>query len=411
MIVLVINCGSSSVKYEIFQTQPEKSLASGLADRVAVNGGQQAALTHQRSSGQIHRREAEMPTYEVALSYIVKAITDPDYGVVGSLEEIEAVGHRVVHGGERFSASVLIDEEVLAAIAEFCELAPLHNPANLEGIYACQKHLPDVPQVAVFDTAFHQTIPPHAFIYGLPYEFYQEQGIRRYGFHGTSHRYITLRATEILKRRGVAPQDQRLVTCHLGNGCSITAVKGGKSVDTSLGFTPLEGLLMGTRCGDLDPAIVPYLISELDLSAEQVDDLLNTRSGLLGVSGVSSDMRDVWAAVTAGNRRARLAVDIFCYRIEKYIGAYAAVMGGLDAVVFTAGIGENDPEVRRRAVAGLQHLGLYLDKTANEDLSLNVQPVDISTPDSPARILVIPTDEELMIARDTAALLHTDHLS
>lgn len=405
MIVLVINCGSSSVKYEVFETQPEKSLASGLADRVAVNGGKQALLTQHCSSGKPYHLEAEMPTHEVAIGYIVDAITDPDYGVLESLDEIEAVGHRVVHGGEQFSASVLITDEVIAAVEQFCELAPLHNPANLQGIYACQKHLPDATQVAVFDTAFHQTIPSHAFIYGLPYEFYQEQGIRRYGFHGTSHRYVTLKATQVLQQRGIAPEDQRLATCHLGNGCSITAVKGGKSVDTSLGFTPLEGLLMGTRCGDLDPAIVPYLINELDLSAEQVDDLLNTRSGLLGVSGVSSDMRDVSAAATAGNERARLAVDIFCYRIKKYIGAYAAAMGGLDAVVFTAGIGENDAQVRRRAVAGLQHLGLYLDEAANEDLSLEGQPVDISTPDSSARILVIPTDEELMIARDTAAIV------
>jgi len=404
VIVLVINCGSSSVKYEAFQTQPEKSLASGLADRVTVNGGRQAILIHHSPAGDI-RNQAEMPTPEVALGYIVDAVTDPAHGVVESLDEIGAVGHRVVHGGEQFSASTVINEEVISAIQQFCELAPLHNPANLEGIHACQKHLPDIPQVAVFDTAFHQTIPRHAFIYGLPYDLYQERGIRRYGFHGTSHRYVASRATEILQQRGTAPQDQRVITCHLGNGCSMTAVRGGKSIDTSLGFTPLEGLLMGTRCGDLDPAIVPYLISEMGLSADQVDDLLNQQSGLLGVSGVSSDMRDVSAAAVEGNERAQLALDIFCYRIKKYIGAYAAALGGLDAVVFTAGIGENDPEVRRRSVAGLGYLGLHINDAANQDVSLDGQPVDISSSDSPARILVIPTDEELMIARDTAAIV------
>lgn len=405
MIILVINCGSSSVKYEVFQTNPEESLAAGLADRVAVNGGKQAALAHRSSSGQSHRTEAQMPSYEAALGHILAAVIHPEHGVVQSLDVIEAVGHRVVHGGEQFSASVMINDQVISALEQFCKLAPLHNPANLAGIRACQKHLPDVPHIAVFDTAFHQSIPPHAFIYGLPYQLYQECGIRRYGFHGTSHRYVALKASEILGEWAIARQDQRIVTCHLGNGCSITAVKGGKSIDTSMGFTPLEGLLMGTRCGDLDPAVVPYLINERGLSADQVDELLNAQSGLLGVSGVSSDMRDILAAVAAGNERAQLAVDIFCYRIRRYIGAYAAIMGGLDAVVFTAGIGENSAEIRQRSLAGLQSLGLHLDHNANQDPDLASRPVDISTADSPVRILVIPTDEELMIARDTAAIV------
>ncbi len=405
MIVLVINCGSSSVKYEIFQTHPEISLAAGLADRVAVNGGQQASLVHRPRTGEQYRLVAEMPSHEAALSHIVAALADPDHGVIKSLDEVDAVGHRVVHGGEEFSASVLINDEVISAISRYCELAPLHNPPNLAGIRACQKSLPGVPQVAVFDTAFHQTISPYAYVYGLPYRFYENHGIRRYGFHGTSHRYVALKAAEILQQQGIPTADQRIITCHLGNGCSVTAVRAGQSIDTSMGFTPLEGLLMGTRCGDLDPAVIPYLINEMGLSADQVDELLNEHSGLLGVSGVSSDMRDICAAVRTGNDRAQLAVDIFCYRIKKYVGAYAAVMGGVDAVVFTAGIGENVPEVRASAVIGLEHLGLHLDEAANQGLSGGSEPVDISTSDSPARILVIPTDEELMIARDTAAIV------
>jgi len=403
--VLVVNCGSSSLKYELFESDVDESLASGLASRVAVGGGENARLQHQSAGKDEYLLSAPMPDHEVALGYVLEALTDPAHGVLASLSEIEAIGHRVVHGGEQFAASVLIDQAVEEAIERFCEIAPLHNPANLTGLRACKRRLPGVPQVAVFDTAFHQTLPPWAYVYGLPYELYQQRGIRRYGFHGTSHRYVVAQATAMLVERGIPPQQQRLVTCHLGNGCSVVAVKGGRSVDTSLGFTPLEGLLMGTRCGDLDPAIIPYLVHHVGMTVEQVDDLLNQQSGLLGVSGVGSDMRDLHRAIGEGNERAQLALEIFCYRVRKYIGAYAAVMGGLDAVVFTAGIGENDPVVREQSVAGLEFLGLHLDRERNEDSSLRGQAAEVATEDSPARILVIPTDEELLIARDTAQIV------
>jgi acetate kinase len=300
---------------------------------------------------------------------------------------------------------VLIDAEVEAAIERFCAIAPLHNPANLLGIRACRHALPRVPMVAVFDTAFHQTIPPVAYIYGLPYELYEEKGIRRYGFHGTSHRYVAGQAGQLLEARGVPLAQQRIITCHLGNGCSMTAIQAGKSIQTSMGFTPLAGLLMGTRCGDVDPALVPYLILHLGMTAQEIDDLLNKRSGLLGISGVSSDMRDIHQAVREGNARAKLARDIFCYRLKRYIGAYATVMAGLDAVIFTAGIGENDPLIREQATEGLEFLGLYLDQERNEEASVRGKAADISKPDSPGRIFVIPTNEELMIARDTEEIV------
>ena len=405
MKVLVINCGSSSLKYELFETETEKSLASGICERVGVGGGADASLTHRPAGREKLEKAVAMPDHAAAFGVMIEALTDPVHGVISSLEEIDAVGHRVVHGGEHFAESVIIDDEVIQVIEQCAELAPLHNPANLIGIRAAQQHLPDVPHVAVFDTAFHQTMPRRAWLYGLPYEIYEQYGVRRYGFHGTSHRYVAGVAAEILEERGIAREQHRAVTCHLGNGCSVTAVLGGKSIDTSMGFTPLEGLLMGTRCGDLDPAVVPYLMERLGLDTNGIDELMNKRSGLLGVSGVSNDMRDVQQAAAEGNERAQAAVELFCYRVRKYIGAYAAAMGGIDAVVFTAGIGENDPLVRSKSVEGLEFLGLAIDEEKNRALRIEGKAADISAESARARVLVIPTDEELMIARDTAALV------
>jgi acetate kinase len=310
----------------------------------------------------------------------------------------------VVHGGPRFSASALISDEVIAAIEECTELSPLHNPPNLAGIRACSEIMPDTPQVAVFDTAFGQSVPPHAYHYAIPYELYERRNIRRYGFHGTSHRYVSLVAGRLLEERGIAREDQKLVTCHLGNGCSMTAVAGGKCIDTSMGLTPLEGLVMGTRSGDIDPAAVWFIMEREGIDTDAVDVLLNKQSGLLGVSGVSSDMRDVLAAAKQGNERAQLALDVYCYRVRKYIGAYAAALGGLDALVFTAGVGENAPLIRRRCVEGLHFIGLELDESANQAAVGGEDVCDVSLASSPARVLVIPTNEELMIARDTAGI-------
>ncbi len=405
MIVLVVNCGSSSLKYELFDSETETSLASGLADRVGINGGDEAVLEHQVPGRVEIEKQEPMPDHEVALDLVLATLTDSECGVISHLGEISAVGHRVVHGGERFSESVLIDGEVIATIEQMAELAPLHNPANLMGIRACIRRLPAVAQVAVFDTAFHQTMQPKAFLYGLPYEMYLEHGIRRYGFHGTSHRYVSLVASRRLAEAGIELPDQKIVTAHLGNGCSMAAVAGGTSIDTTMGLTPLEGLLMGTRCGDLDPAIVPYLHEKLGLTPKEADTLLNNKCGLLGVSGVSSDMRDVKAAAAAGDIRAQAAIEIFCYRVRKYVGSYSAALGGLNAVVFTAGIGENDPLVRERSLEGLEYLGIAVDPEKNNNLANEREGVDISCSDRPVQVYVIPTDEELMIARDTAELV------
>jgi acetate kinase len=405
--VLVVNCGSSSLKYQLFDMTDERSLADGIAQRVSVEGGTEANLEHRPAHGQPYQLQAPMPDHRVALRHAVDALTDGHHGVIASLGEIAAVGHRVVHGGEQFAASAVIDDEVEAAIEQFCELAPLHNPANLTGIRACKELLPDVPQVAVFDTAFHQSMPRHAYLYGLPLEIYHQHQVRRYGFHGTSHRYVALRASEYLAAAGIPEQEQKLITCHLGNGCSMTAVRAGKSVDTSMGMTPLEGLLMGTRCGDLDPAIVIYLMERLGMGTDQVDELLNKRSGLLGLSAVGSDMRDIHRAADAGDERGALALEVFCYRVRKYVGAYAAVLGGLHAVVFTGGIGENDSRVRAWCLEGLEHLGLAMDAARNDTPDFQGDIAELGAPHAAARILAIRTDEELMIARDTAALL--DH--
>jgi len=403
--LLVINCGSSSVKYALYEMDTEAVLASGLADRVSVGGGEEATLKHEPVGRGPVTLSRPMPDHTSAIGLIIAALTDPTHGVLGSVGEIEAVGHRVLHAGTKYAGSVLITDAVIAAVEACIELGPLHNPPNLAGIRACASVLPDIPQVAVFDTAFGQTIPPHAYHYAIPYELYEKHAIRRYGFHGTSHRYVSGVAGGLLTQRGVPRDTQRIITCHLGNGCSMTAVLGGKCVDTSMGLTPLEGLVMGTRSGDIDPALVWFIMEHEGINTDRVDVLLNKQSGLLGMSGISSDMRDVLAAEAEGNERAKLATDVYCYRIRKYIGAYAAALGGLDALVLTAGVGENSPLIRRRCVEGLQFLGLWLDDAANETVVGPKAPHDIAQPDSPARIYVVPTDEELTIARDTKEIV------
>ncbi|HBT39752.1 MAG: Acetate kinase [Thermotoga sp. 50_1627] len=392
MKILVVNCGSSSIKYQFIDMDGEKVLCKGLAERIGIEGGR---LVH-RVNNDKHVIERNMKDHEEALKLVLDVLVDPEIGVIKDLSQIDAVGHRVVHGAERFASSVLIDEEVMKALEENVHLAPLHNPPNILGIKAIQKLLPEVPNVGVFDTAFHQSMPKKAYLYGLPYELYEKYRIRRYGFHGTSHRYVSKRAAEILGRDY---HDFKVITCHLGNGASIAAVRHGKSIDTSMGFTPLEGLVMGTRCGDIDPAIVIYLQQNLGMSVEKVYDLLNKKSGMLGLTNnLSSDMRDIESAAHSGNEIAQLALDIYVYRIAKYIGAYAAAMNGVDAIVFTAGVGENSPYVREKVCEYLGFLGVKIDRQLN-----NVKGVEriISTPDSKVAVLVVPTNEELVIARDT----------
>jgi acetate kinase len=390
--ILVVNCGSSSVKYQFIDMNGEKVLCKGLAERIGIEGGR---LVH-RVNNDKHVIERNMKDHEEALKLVLDVLVDPEIGVIKDLSEIDAVGHRVVHGAERFASSVLIDEEVMKALEENVHLAPLHNPPNILGIKAVQKLLPKVPNVGVFDTAFHQSMPKKAYLYALPYELYEKHRIRRYGFHGTSHRYVSRRAAEILGRDYY---DFKVITCHLGNGASIAAVRHGKSVDTSMGFTPLEGLVMGTRCGDIDPAIVIYLQQNLGMSVEKVYDLLNKKSGMLGLTNnLSSDMRDIEDAAHSGNEIAQLALDIYVYRIAKYIGAYAAAMNGVDAIVFTAGVGENSPYVREKVCEYLGFLGVKIDRQLNDVKGLERI---ISTPDSKVAVLIVPTNEELVIARDT----------
>lgn len=392
MKILVVNCGSSSVKYQFIDMNGEKVLCKGLAERIGIEGGR---LVH-RVNNDKHVIERNMKDHEEALKLVLDVLVDPEIGVIKDLSEIDAVGHRVVHGAERFASSVLIDEEVMKALEENVHLAPLHNPPNILGIKAIQKLLPKVPNVGVFDTAFHQSMPKKAYLYALPYELYETHRIRRYGFHGTSHRYVSRRAAEILGRDYY---DFKVITCHLGNGASIAAVRHGKSVDTSMGFTPLEGLVMGTRCGDIDPAIVIYLQQNLGMSVEKVYDLLNKKSGMLGLTNnLSSDMRDIEDAAHSGNEIAQLALDIYVYKIAKYIGAYAAAMNGVDAIVFTAGVGENSPYVREKVCEYLGFLGVKIDRQLNDVKGLERI---ISTPDSKVAVLIVPTNEELVIARDT----------
>lgn len=400
MKVLVLNCGSSSVKYQLIETSlahieagDDRELARGSIERI---GSDSALHTYQPAGGERVTDAREILEHRVAIAEILKRLTHAEGGVVREPAEIGAVGHRVVHGGERFSASTLVTAEVRRDIEDCSSLAPLHNPHNLRGYEAALAILPAVPHVAVFDTAFHQTMPPHAYLYGLPLVLHQRHGIRRYGFHGTSHRYVSWRAERLLGR---PRRELRLVTCHLGNGASVCAVDRGRSVDTSMGFTPLEGLLMGTRCGDLDPSVVFHVMHAEDLTEHQVTTLLNKHSGLYGVSGLSQDMRELLAAEASGDERAKLAIDMFCYRVRKYIAAYAGAMGGLDAVVFTGGIGENAPAVRARSLAGLEFMGLGVDPGRNA-AAVGTQ-ADVATDESGVRALVIPTNEELLIARDT----------
>lgn len=396
MKVLVINCGSSSLKYQLFDMKNEDVMAKGGIERINLDG---SFLKHEAKGKDKIKIEKEIPDHRVALGMVLDALINTEHGVISSLEEISAVGHRIVHAGEKFSESVRISDEVMETIKECIELAPLHNPPNIIGIEATKELIPDVPMVAVFDTAFHQTMPEHAFIYGLPYELYEKHGIRRYGFHGTSHKYVSLRAAAMLEK---PLNELKIVTCHLGNGSSITAVKEGKSIDTSMGFTPLEGVVMGTRCGNVDPAIVPYLVEKEQMNCSQINSFINKESGVLGVSGVSNDFRDLEEAEKEGNKRAKLALDIFTYGVKKYIGSYAAAMGGIDALVFTAGIGENSGSVRMRVCEGLEFLGIDIDPDKNKVIG---EEMDISKDNTAAKVLVIPTNEELMIARDTKELI------
>lgn len=389
--ILVVNCGSSSIKYELFDAESLTGVASGLLERI---GSKPAVLKHE-VNGSLTRSEVDVSNHKQGLELILEVLLKTEPKAIESLEEIIAVGHRVVHGGDTFFESTVVDEKVLEALRRWAHLAPLHNPPNIAGIEAARSLLPRVPQVAVFDTAFHQTMPETAYLYAIPYELYEKFGIRKYGFHGTSHKYVAYKAAEIL---GEQIGKLRIVTCHLGNGCSITAVKNGRSVDTSMGFTPLEGLVMGTRSGDLDPSIVFYLI-EKGFLPKEVEDLLNKKSGLLGLSGVSNDIRDLKREAETGNRRARLALEIFAYRAKKYIGAYVAALGGIDVLVFTGGIGENDPLMRKMICSNMEFLGLKLDSKVNEMLIGKTG--IISNEQSRVKILVIPTDEELAIAEET----------
>ena len=395
MKVLVINCGSSSLKYQLIDSDSEEVLAKGLCERIGIDG----RLTHKPAGKEKVEIEAAMPNHTAAVSLVLQYLTDAEHGVIASLDEIGAVGHRVVHGGEKFASSTLLTDEVLAEIEKCNELAPLHNPANLIGINACKELMPGVPMVGVFDTAFHQTMPKKAFLYGLPYEYYEKYAVRRYGFHGTSHSYVSKRAAEIL---GKDPKDLKVIVCHLGNGASICAVDGGKSVDTSMGFTPLEGLIMGTRSGDIDPAIIEYIAAKENLSLQEVLTVLNKKSGIYGLSELSSDFRDLDAAKAEGNEKAATAVSVFCYHVAKYIGSYVAAMNGVDVIAFTAGAGENDKDVRAEIMSYLGYLGLKLDPEKNAKRG---EEIIISTEDSDRIAMVIPTNEELAIARETVALV------
>ena len=395
MNVLVINCGSSSLKFQLINSESEAVLAKGLCERIGIDG----RLTYQPAGGEKNVSEKAMPTHTEAIQFVIDALTDADTGVVKSLDEIGAVGHRVVHGGEKFAKSVVVTPEVKAAIAECNDLAPLHNPANLIGIEACESLMPGTPQVVVFDTAFHQTMPEKAYMYGIPYEYYEKYKVRRYGFHGTRHSFVSKRVAEIV---GKPYNATKTIVCHLGNGASVSAVLNGESVDTSMGLTPLEGLVMGTRSGDIDPAIMEFIAKKENLDIAGIMNVLNKKSGVEGVSGVSSDFRDLEAAAKAGNKRAELAIDVFAYRVAKYVGAYTAAMNGVDNIVFTAGIGENCALVRTKVCSYLGYLGITIDEEANGKRG---EEIVISTPDSKVKVLVVPTNEELAIARETVALV------
>ena len=395
MKVLVVNCGSSSLKYQLIDSETEQALAVGLCERIGIDG----RLKHTPAGGEKVVLEDALPNHEVAIKNVLAALTNPTYGVIKDLSEIGAVGHRVVHGGEKFTKSVVIDDAVIAGIKECCDLAPLHNPANLIGIDACMKLMPGVPEVAVFDTAFHQTMPKEAYLYAVPYEYYTNYGVRRYGFHGTSHSYVSKRAIAVA---GLDANNSKVVVCHLGNGASCSAVLNGRSVDTSMGLTPLEGLIMGTRSGDIDPAVIEFVAKKENKSLSEMMTVLNKKSGVDGMSGVGSDFRDLDAAAKEGNERAQVAVEAFAYRVAKYVGAYTAAMNGVDAIAFTAGIGENDGKVRKKICDRLGFLGITIDDAKN---AIRGEEIIISTPDSKVKVMVIPTNEELAICRETVALI------
>lgn len=396
MIVLVINCGSSSLKYQLIDSDTKQALAVGICERIGLEMGD---LKHTPAGRDKVHIETKMEDHKVAVSLVLKALTDKEHGVISDLSEIQAVGHRVVHGGEKFASSTLITEEVIAGIEECNDLAPLHNPANLIGIQACKSLMKDVPMVAVFDTAFHQTIPEEAYLYALPFKYYDQYKIRKYGFHGTSHSYVSKRMAEYC---GLDINNSKIIVCHLGNGASISAVKDGKSIDTSMGFTPLSGLVMGTRSGDIDPSIIEFIAKKENKDLDEIMNLLNKESGIQGMSQVSSDFRDINVAMENGNEKARIAFDVFVYRVVKYIGGFIASMNGVDAIAFTAGVGENDPKVRYDVCQYLKFLGITIDEEANKSRGEEIM---ISTPDSKVKVAVIPTNEELTIARETVSLL------
>ena len=397
MKILVLNCGSSSIKYALYDMDSKTVMTSGGAERVGLDG---AFVKVKLANGEKKQVMHDIPEHTEGVKFIFSLLTDPEIGVIKDLKEIDAVGHRMVHGGEKFNKSVLLTEEVLKVFEECTDLAPLHNPANLKGVRAVQELMPGLPQVGVFDTAFPQTMPKEAYMYAVPYELYEKYGVRRYGFHGTSHRYVSQRVCEFL---GVKPEGKKIITCHIGNGASIAAVKDGKCIDTSMGLTPLEGLMMGTRSGDIDGGAITFIQKKLGLDADGMSNLLNKKSGMLGITGISSDMREIDAACEEGNEHAKLAIEMYNYRIRKYIGAYAAAMDGCDIIVFTAGVGENQASMREKVCEGLSFMGVKIDVEKNS--GIHGEEAVISTPDSKVTVVVIPTDEELMIATDTMALL------
>lgn len=397
MKILVLNCGSSSIKYKLFNMDDKSVIASGGIEKIGMPN---SFIKFSKKDGSKVIEETSIPEHTKGVEIIFSKLTNPEYGVVGSINEIDAVGHRMLHAGSKITKSSILTQEVLDIFASCNDLGPLHNPANLKGVNAVKAIKPDMPQVGVFDTAFHQTMPDYAYMYALPYEYYEKYGIRRYGFHGTSHKYVSQRVCEFL---GIKPEGTKIITCHIGNGGSISAVKDGKCMDTSMGLTPLEGLMMGTRCGDIDPAIVPWLMKHEGLTPDEIDNIMNKKSGLLGVSGTTSDMREIQAARDNGDKRAALAQDMYFYRVRKYIGSYAAAMGGVDVILFTGGVGENKQNCREVALEGLEFMGVKLDKKKN--MEIQGEEAIISTPHSKVTVCVIPTDEELMIATDTMALV------
>ena len=396
MNVIVINSGSSSIKYQLFDMPEQRVIVKGLIEKIGLDGSR---IKHKNERGETLLIEKNIPDHQTGIGLLLALLTDKENGCLKDISEVDAVGHRVVHAGEKFSGSVPVNKEVIEALESCIDLAPLHNPPNLEGIYAVTELLPDVPQVGVFDTAFHQTMPEHAYLYGLPYELYENYGVRRYGFHGTSHRYVSREACHLLN---MDPEQSRIITCHLGNGASIAAIKNGKSIDTSMGMTPNEGLIMGTRSGDLDTGVLLFIADKEDLSISQTSDMLNKKSGMLGVSGISSDMRDIEIAAEEGHRLAQVAMEMYAYRAKKYIGAYAAAMGGVDLIVFTGGIGENDIVTRKRILTGLEFLGIEFDETLNETKGMFAQ---LTKPGSNVMVAVVPTNEELVIAMDTQRII------